>query len=89
MQAIMETLFDVVYLTTVITLGILMIKRSKGDKQYLLFGIMAVVLGAGDSLDVYKRQVLALVVTTFIILPQFKMVSISKGSSPSSLDIVL
>ncbi len=27
MQAIMETLFDMVYLTTVITLGILMIKK--------------------------------------------------------------
>ena len=49
MQAIMETLFDAVYLTTVITLGILMIAKSKGNKQYLLFGIMAVVLGLGDS----------------------------------------
>ena len=49
MQAIMETLFDVVYLTTVVTLGILMIKNAKGNRQYTLFGIMAVVLGAGDS----------------------------------------
>ena len=57
MQAIMETLFDVVYLTTVITLGILMIKRSKGDKQYLLFGIMAVVLGAGDSFHLVPRAI--------------------------------
>lgn len=57
MQAIMETLFDVVYLTTVITLGILMIKRFKGDKQYLLFGIMAVVLGAGDSFHLVPRAI--------------------------------
>lgn len=57
MQAIMETLFDVVYLTTVITLGIFMIKRSKGDKQYLLFGIMAVVLGAGDSFHLVPRAI--------------------------------
>lgn len=57
MQAIMETLFDVVYLTTVITLGILMIKRSKGEKQYLLFGIMAVVLGAGDSFHLVPRAI--------------------------------
>lgn len=55
MQAIMETLFDVVYLTTVITLGILMIKNSKGRKQYQLFGIMAVVLGAGDSFHLVPR----------------------------------
>ena len=50
MQAIMETLFDVVYLTTVVVLGILMIKNAKGNKQYTLFGIMALVLGFGDAL---------------------------------------
>lgn len=55
MQALMETLFDAVYLTTVITLGILMIKNAKGQKQYLLFGIMAVVLGAGDSFHLVPR----------------------------------
>jgi len=42
MQAIFETLFDVVYLVTVITLGILMIRGSKGRRQYLLYGVMAV-----------------------------------------------
>ena len=41
MQAIVETLFDIVYLVTVITLGILMIRNGKENKQYLLFGIMA------------------------------------------------
>ena len=49
MQAIVETLFDIVYLTTVITLGILMMKGNRGNKQYFLFGIMAVLLGLGDS----------------------------------------
>lgn len=49
MQAIMETLFDIIYLTMVITLGIIMIVKAKGNKQFLLFGIMAVVLGLGDS----------------------------------------
>ena len=55
MQAIMETLFDAVYLTTVITIGIIMIVKSKGNKQYLLFGIMAVVLGFGDSFHLVPR----------------------------------
>lgn len=55
MQAIMETLFDVVYLTTVISIGLLMIKGSKGNKQYLLFGIMAVTLGLGDSFHLVPR----------------------------------
>lgn len=45
MQAIVETLFDAVYLVTVITIGILMIRGSKGERQFRLFGWMAVVLG--------------------------------------------
>lgn len=57
MQAISETLFDVVYLTTVVTIGILMIRNSKTNKQYLLFGIMAVVLGAGDSFHLVPRAI--------------------------------
>lgn len=55
MQAIFETLFDIVYLVTVITLGILMIKGSKGRRQYLLFGIMAVTLGIGDAFHLVPR----------------------------------
>ena len=57
MQAIMETLFDVVYLTTVITVGILMIRGCKGNAQFRLFGWMAVVLGAGDSFHLVPRAV--------------------------------
>ena len=34
MQAIVETLFDTVYLISVITIGILMIKESKGERQF-------------------------------------------------------
>ena len=45
MRTIFETAFDVVYLVSVIIIGILMVKKSKGDKQYLLFGLMAIVLG--------------------------------------------
>lgn len=57
MQAIFETAFDVVYLITVILIGITMIKKSHGDKQYLLFGIMAVVLGLGDSFHLIPRAI--------------------------------
>ncbi|MCJ7834074.1 hypothetical protein MUB23_01515 [Cuneatibacter sp. NSJ-177] len=57
MQAIAETLFDAVYLVTVITLGVLMITRSHGRRQYLLFGIMAVTLGAGDAFHLVPRAV--------------------------------
>ena len=55
MQAIGETSFDIVYLVTVITIGILMIRKSNGNKQFCLFGIMAVVLGAGDSFHLIPR----------------------------------
>ena len=55
MQAIFETLFDVVYLVTVITLGILMIRGSKGRRQYLLYGVMAVTLGCGDAFHLVPR----------------------------------
>lgn len=57
MQAIFETLFDIVYLITVITLGIKMIKNHNGQKQYLLFGIMAVTLGCGDAFHLVPRAV--------------------------------
>lgn len=55
MQAIVETLFDAVYLVSVISMGIIMIVKSKGNKEYCLFGIMAVVLGAGDSFHLVPR----------------------------------
>lgn len=55
MQAIAETLFDIVYLVSVITIGIIMIVKSNGNKEYRLFGIMAVVLGAGDSFHLVPR----------------------------------
>lgn len=57
MQAIFETLFDIVYLVTVVTLGIIMIIKSKGRKQYLLYGIMAVTLGCGDAFHLIPRAI--------------------------------
>lgn len=57
MQAIIETLFDAVYLITVITLGILMVKRGRGRREYTLFGIMAIVLGLGDSFHLVPRAI--------------------------------
>ncbi len=64
MQAIVETVFDAVYLVSVITIGILMIRGCKGSHQFKLFGLMAVVLGAGDSFHLIPRA-LALCTTGF------------------------
>lgn len=55
MQAIVETLFDTVYLISVIVIGILMIRGNKGNRQFCLFGWMAVVLGAGDAFHLVPR----------------------------------
>lgn len=55
MQAIIETLFDVAYLITVIILGLIMVKNAKGKKQYLLLGTMALVLGFGDAFHLVPR----------------------------------
>ena len=55
MQTVMETLFDTVYLISVITIGIVMIRRCKGERQFRLFGWMAVVLGAGDAFHLVPR----------------------------------
>ena len=55
MQAIVETLFDAVYLISVIGIGVLMIRGSKGECQFCLFGWMAVVLGVGDSFHLVPR----------------------------------
>ena len=57
MQAIAETLFDAVYLISVITIGVLMIRGSRGESQFRLFGWMAIVLGAGDSFHLIPRAV--------------------------------
>ena len=45
------------YLVTVIVLGILMIRGSRGRRQYLLFGVMAVTLGCGDAFHLIPRAV--------------------------------
>lgn len=55
MQAIVETAFDAFYLVFVISIGIRMVKGSKNNRQFQLFGWMAIVLGAGDSFHLVPR----------------------------------
>lgn len=56
MQAIVETLFDVAYLITVIAIGLRMIREGR-ERQFTLFGWMAVVLGAGDAFHLAPRAI--------------------------------
>lgn len=55
MQAIVETVFDAFYLVFVISIGICMVKGSKNNRQFQLFGWMAILLGAGDSFHLVPR----------------------------------
>lgn len=50
-----ETIFDIVYLITVITIGVKMIQSSPRKSQYWLFGLMAVILGCGDAFHLVPR----------------------------------
>lgn len=55
MQAFFESAFDAVYLISVVTIGIIMIKNANGNKQFKMFGIMAVTLGLGDAFHLVPR----------------------------------
>ena len=51
----MEPIFHVVYLTTVITLGIIMIRKSENNQYFKMFGFMSLILGLGDSFHLIPR----------------------------------
>lgn len=56
MQAIIETIFDITYLITVIVIGIKMIRTAgRANQQFYLFGWMAVILGGGDAFHLIPR----------------------------------
>lgn len=57
MQAFVETVFDAFYLSTVVFLGIQMVRRCEGGRQFYLFGIMALVLGFGDAFHLVPRAI--------------------------------
>jgi hypothetical protein len=55
MQKIFEPIFHAAYLITVITLGVRMIRLSEGQRYFILFGAMAIILGSGDSFHLIPR----------------------------------
>jgi hypothetical protein len=56
MQAIMESIFDVGYLVSVIILGSLIIRRAAGkNREGLIFGILTLILGCGDAFHLVPR----------------------------------
>lgn len=57
MQAWFETIFDIVYLTLIIWIGVVMVYRNDGRRQYSVFGWMAVILGCGDAFHLIPRAI--------------------------------
>ena len=55
-QAIMETVFDVLYLSGVIAAGVILLKRAGQNRIVRMFGWMAVVLGVGDAFHLVPRM---------------------------------
>ena len=58
-MAIVESIFDITYLSIVLSLGVrLLLEKSKETK---LFGVMAIILGLGDSFHLLPRVISHLV----------------------------
>jgi len=55
MGKIMEAIFCIAYIITVIILGTGIVKKGKGKREYLMFGIMSLVLVFGDSFHLIPR----------------------------------
>ncbi|MGL5416351.1 MAG: hypothetical protein ACRDAU_11875 [Clostridium sp.] len=84
MQAIMEPIFHVVYLTTVIILGFIMISKSNGNKYFKSFGFMAIILGFGDAFHLIPR-IYALLTTGLVNHP----VSLGFGKFITSITMTI
>lgn len=55
-QALVETIFDVFYLSGVVAAGIIMFTKGKANQLVRKFGLMAVLLGAGDAFHLVPRM---------------------------------
>ncbi len=60
MGKIMEALFCVFYLVFITITGIQIVVKGKGKKEFLLFGIMSLVLVGGDSFHLVPRILVAI-----------------------------
>lgn len=55
-QALVETIFDVIYLVGVVTVGFIMYLNGKDNPLIKKFGLMAILLGVGDSFHLVPRM---------------------------------
>lgn len=55
-RALAETIFDICYLSGVITAGLIMFIKGRASPLVKKFGLMAVLLGAGDAFHLVPRM---------------------------------
>ena len=56
-QAIMETVFDLMYFGVALWLGVTILRNARGRAQYRLFGWMALLLVFGDAFHLVPRMI--------------------------------
>jgi hypothetical protein len=56
-QALAESIFDALYLTFAIIIGIYLITKGGKGSLVRMFGVMAIVLGAGDAFHLVPRAI--------------------------------
>ncbi len=83
MQRVMEPIFEVGYLLSVFAFGVLILLNAKKNRQYVLFGRMALVLGFGDAFHLVPRM-WALIEAGTTALPQYA-VALGFGKAVTSL----
>ncbi len=54
-QVIFEIIFDIAYLSTILTVGTIIISKAKNNRQILLFGIMSILLWLWDAFHLVPR----------------------------------
>lgn len=56
---IMEAVFCIFYLIATTVVGILILRKSKGRKAFIVFGVMSLALVFGDSFHLVPRILVA------------------------------
>lgn len=59
MGKIMEAIFCIFYLIATTVVGVLILTKSKSRKQFIIFGVMALVLVSGDAFHLIPRILVA------------------------------
>ena len=57
MQAIMETIFEVIYLAFAIFSGVFILIKKKGNTAYILLALAILLLGIGDAFHLVPRMI--------------------------------